>query len=126
MVEPDRVNRGHSDRSHDRVFVLERLDTVFELEVAIDQVLAALVIHLALRREHQRTLGTIDQLHPQPHLELVDGLARRRLRDPVFRGPPRKTRPPHDVTENLQRLELHTFLAYRHFLDNALELYRNP
>ena len=43
VVEPDRVDRGHSHGADDRVFVLERLDAVFQLEIAIDQILAALV-----------------------------------------------------------------------------------
>src|SRR5690606_37816048 len=60
-----------------------------------------------LRREHQRTLRAVDQLDPQPQLQLVDRLAGRRLRNAILDSPPGEASPAHHIAEDLEGLDLH-------------------
>ena len=45
---------------------MQRADLVLQRVVALDEFAAALVVGFALGREHEGTLGAVDQLDPQP------------------------------------------------------------
>ena len=69
--------------------------------------LATLIILLSQKGQLQRPGGAVDQLHPQPFLQLQDNLADRGLRQPVRLRSLRKTALPGNVTEHDERFNLH-------------------
>ena len=62
---------------------------------------------LALPGDHEGPLGAVDQHHAELRLELLHGLAGRRLGDEVLLGPAREGPEPDDVAVEPERFEVH-------------------
>src|SRR5262249_56404854 len=55
----------------------------------------------------QGPTGTVEEGHIELGLELLDGLARRGLRDAIARGGAGKAPEPHDFAKQLEGVEVH-------------------
>ena len=88
VVQADRVDRGDPDRAFHAL--PGRRSSTRAFSKPCSSVAAGLVEELPLLRGQERAPGAVEQRHVQLALELLDGLARRRLGDPVAR--PRRAR----------------------------------
>src|SRR5678815_1226207 len=105
VLQAHRVDYGNPHHAPEQFALLGDLGLyLFEL---LDQLLARIEELPALRSDHERTLRPINQRRTELHLQLTNGLARRRLRDMMRRGTQRKaTRPDHFTIER-QGLKVH-------------------
>ena len=85
VVEPDGVDRRDPDRPVDAR--LDDRDLRLGLLPRLEDGAGRRVEGLALGGDHERPLGPVDQGDPDLGLELLDPLARGRLRHEVLLGP---------------------------------------
>ena len=112
VVQADRVDRGDPDRAVDAL--PGRLDLDARLLEVLQQRSARLVEEPPLLRRLKRAPGAVEQRHVQVALELLDGLARRRLGDPVRRRAAREAPQADHVAVELEGVEVHSEERYHY------------
>jgi hypothetical protein len=105
VVQPHRVDGGHPHRPlHPLPRGGEIGPRLFE---SLEQRPAGVVEGAALVGGQERTAGAVEQRGVELGLQLLDGLARRGLRDGIGGGPAGDAAQPDHVAVELQRLEVH-------------------
>jgi len=105
VMETDRVDGGHPHRpfhpllggKQARARIVESLE---EISTGLEEDLTRL-------GRDQGPPGTVEEGHIELGLELLDGLARRGLRDAIARGGAGKAPEPHDFAKQLEGVEVH-------------------
>jgi len=105
VVEPHRIDGGNPHPTGH--FVMKGANLVFESIVGSQDLAAAVEERFPLTGGHQRSLGSLDQLHAEPALQLADDLAGPRLGNAVVLGRPGKAPSADDVAEDIEGLQVH-------------------
>ena len=102
VVQADRIDRGHHHATGN--FLMQLANFIFQLVVMLHDLPHAVVVSLPLGSQNERASRAIDQLHVEPLFQLMDHLARSRLRDAILVGCPRETTPSDNIAEYFERL----------------------
>ncbi len=107
VAEADRVDGRHAHGDGQPVAPPRLPDGRFQLQVLLQQLLAALVVKLAQGRQRQRPPRAVDELRSQPVLQLVDDTADRRLGAVIRLGRFREAAQADQITEDFESFQLH-------------------
>src|SRR5437870_1893008 len=105
VMQSDGINGGHADGAVD--LGLDRGDLRLRLFPGFEHPAAGQIEALPLGGHGERPTGAVDEAHAQLTLELLDGLAGRRLGDVVDLGAAGEAPEPDDVAVEAKGLEMH-------------------